>query len=51
MPRPPTASAPDVPAHALVLSGGGARGAYQAGALAYMAEAVPQAQFSIYTGV
>lgn len=51
MPRPPTAPAPDVPAHALVLSGGGARGAYQAGALAYMAEAVPQAQFSIYTGV
>lgn len=51
MPHPPTAPAPDDPAYALVLSGGGARGAYQAGALAYMAEAVPQTRFSIYTGV
>ena len=51
MPLPPTGPAADAPARALVLSGGGARGAYQAGALAYVAEHIPAADFSIYTGV
>ncbi len=36
---------------ALVLSGGGARGAYQSGVLAYVAETIPEASFDIYTGV
>lgn len=39
---------PDV---ALVLSGGGARSAYQAGVLRYIAERFPEARFSIMTGV
>ncbi|MES3630471.1 MAG: patatin-like phospholipase family protein [Longimonas sp.] len=36
---------------ALVLGGGGARAAYQAGVLHYMAEAFPSFRFSILTGV
>ncbi len=36
---------------ALVLSGGGARAAYQAGVLHYVAEAFPEANFSILNGV
>jgi NTE family protein len=36
---------------ALVLTGGGARAAYQAGVLQYIAEAFPQARFPILTGV
>jgi len=36
---------------ALVLSGGGARGAYQAGVLKYIAEAFPETQFQIMTGI
>ena len=35
----------------LVLSGGGARAAYQVGVLSYMAEKVPEARFPIITGV
>lgn len=35
----------------LVLSGGGARAAYQVGVLSYMAEKVPEAEFPIITGV
>jgi NTE family protein len=36
---------------ALVLSGGGARGAYQAGVIKYIAEAFPETQFDILTGI
>jgi len=36
---------------ALVLSGGGARAAYQSGVLAYIAEAFPETNFSIQLGV
>jgi NTE family protein len=36
---------------ALVLSGGGARGAYQVGVLRHIASQVPDAVFPIYTGV
>lgn len=39
------------PAQALVLSGGGARAAYQSGVLAYVAEAFPDTNFSIQLGV
>ena len=47
----PSAEA-DVPANrALVMSGGGARSAYQAGVVRYLAEAFPQADFPILTGV
>jgi len=35
----------------LVLSGGGARAAYQVGVLSYIAEKAPEAQFPIITGV
>jgi NTE family protein len=35
----------------LVLGGGGARAAYQVGVLAYVADAFPEAHFSIITGV
>lgn len=35
----------------LVLSGGGARAAYQVGVLSYLAEKAPEAQFPIITGV
>jgi len=48
---PDLPKAADPPARALVLSGGGARGAYQSGVLAYIAENIPSADFSIYTGV
>jgi NTE family protein len=37
--------------NALVLTGGGARAAYQAGVLQYIAEAFPEARFSIQIGV
>ncbi|MDH3601121.1 MAG: patatin-like phospholipase family protein [Candidatus Tectomicrobia bacterium] len=37
--------------NALVLTGGGARAAYQAGVLQYIAEVFPEAQFPILTGV
>ncbi|MFO8098456.1 MAG: patatin-like phospholipase family protein [Salinibacter sp.] len=36
---------------ALVLGGGGARAAYQAGVLCYVGEAIPQAEIPIMTGV
>lgn len=39
------------PTYALVLSGGGARSAYQAGVLRYMSEAFPETYFPILTGV
>ncbi len=39
------------PAQALVLSGGGARSAYQAGVLQYVAEVFPEKSFPILTGV
>src|SRR5688500_13613019 len=39
------------PSLALVLSGGGARAAYQVGALLAIAERAPEARFSILTGV
>ena len=39
------------PTYALVLSGGGARSAYQAGVLRYMAEAFPGTYFPIMTGI
>jgi NTE family protein len=42
---------PESPDVALVLSGGGARAAYQAGVLDYVAEAFPAVNFSIVTGV
>ncbi len=48
-PRPP-ASARE-PAHAMVLSGGGARGAYQTGVLRCLARRIPELRFSIITGV
>ena len=41
---------PAPPTRALVLSGGGARSAYQAGALQYIAETFPDASFPIMTG-
>lgn len=41
----------EVPARALVLSGGGARSAYQAGVLQYIAEVFPDTAFPIITGV
>ncbi|MEZ4698762.1 MAG: patatin-like phospholipase family protein [Rhodothermales bacterium] len=45
-----------IPSHrpkrlALVLSGGGARGAYQAGVLKYIAETFPETRFQIMTGI
>lgn len=40
---------PSVPA--LVLGGGGARAAYQAGVLRYTGEAIPEAEFPLVTGV
>ena len=39
------------PTYALVLSGGGARSAYQAGVLRYMSEAFPGTYFPIMTGI
>jgi NTE family protein len=44
---------PNVPSNenALVLTGGGARAAYQAGVLQYLAEGFPEAEFPILTGV
>ncbi len=39
------------PTRGLVLSGGGARAAYQAGVLRYVAEAFPEADFPVLTGV
>ena len=39
------------PGNALVLSGGGARGAYHAGVLSAIAERIPDASFSILTGI
>jgi NTE family protein len=42
---------PPAPTRGLVLSGGGARAAYQAGVLRYLAEAFPEAAFPILTGV
>ena len=46
-------SKPPAPGHApaLVLSGGGARAAYQAGVLQYIAEVYPDTSFPILTGV
>lgn len=44
-----SASGPAVPG--LLLSGGGARSAYQAGVIRYIAEAFPEAYFPIQTGV
>lgn len=42
---------PGSPTYALVLSGGGARSAYQAGVLRYMSEAFPGTYFPIMTGI
>lgn len=42
---------PGLPVQALVLSGGGARAAYQAGVLRYIAEAFPETNFPILIGV
>ena len=42
---------PSLTGHALVLSGGGARAAYQAGVLRYIAETFPAASFPVITGV
>lgn len=42
---------PKKPTLALALSGGGARSAYQAGALRYIAEAFPDLYFPVLTGV
>lgn len=42
---------PRPPVHGLLLSGGGARAAYQAGVLQYVAEACPGTYFPILTGV
>lgn len=39
------------PTTALVLSGGGARSAFQAGVLQYIGEAFPEAEFPVLTGV
>lgn len=47
----PTESSSAQPKNALVLSGGGARSAYQAGVLRYIAEAFPEAAFPVLTGV
>jgi len=44
-------SDPESPTYALVLSGGGARSAYQAGVLRYMSEAFPGTYFPIMTGI
>jgi NTE family protein len=44
-------TAPPAPSLALVLSGGGARAAYQVGVLQAIAERVPDLTFSILTGV
>lgn len=44
-------SAPEACDHGLLLSGGGARAAYQAGVLQYIAEAFPEACFPILCGV
>lgn len=41
----------DPPTYGLLLSGGGARSAYQAGVLRYMSEAFPGTYFPIMTGV
>ena len=40
----------DSPSRALVLSGGGARGAYEAGVLRYIFDAIPEASFDIIAG-
>lgn len=42
---------PVEPERAIMLSGGGARAAYQAGVLRYISEAFPEAYFPIMTGV
>lgn len=42
---------PEPDRFALVLSGGGARAAYQAGVMQYVAEAFPEANFSILNGI
>lgn len=39
------------PTYGLLLSGGGARAAYQAGVLAYIGEAFPETKFPVLTGV
>ena len=44
-------SSTDSPRYGLVLTGGGARSAYQAGVLKYMSEAFPGTYFPILTGV
>lgn len=44
-------SNPESPTYGLVLSGGGARSAYQAGVLRYMSEAFPGTYFPILTGI
>ncbi len=46
-----TDPSPDEPTYALVLNGGGARSAYQAGVLRYMGEAFPGTYLPILTGV
>jgi NTE family protein len=47
----PVADGAARPGNALVLSGGGARGAYHAGVLSAIAERIPDASFSILTGI
>jgi NTE family protein len=47
----PAAPAPDRGETALVLTGGGARGAYQVGMLRYLARVYPELRFPIQTGV
>lgn len=42
---------PDPPTPGILLPGGGARSAYQAGVIRYIAEAFPEAYFPIQTGV
>lgn len=44
-------SPPQAPRFALVLSGGGARAAFQAGVMKYVADAFPEANFPIINGV
>lgn len=44
-------SPPAAPVFGLVLGGGGARGAYQAGVLSYLSEAFPDVSFPVMTGV
>ena len=44
-------SDPDPPTPGILLSGGGARSAYQAGVIRYIAEEFPEAYFPIQTGV